>query len=82
MVDFDFIASAPTGFTNFVFCPIGLGYSFAIPDWVICVRIHTSTNKLEAKIGRGGALAQRTAAPNGGHVRPLSEGLPLPWPFP
>jgi hypothetical protein len=76
IIDFDFIATAPVGFVNFVFCPIGLGYSFAIPAWVIGVRIHAAINALEAKIEAQEALARQ--AP----VTSSAEGLPLPWPFP
>lgn len=73
ILDLDFVATPPTGFALQVFSKIGVVEPFAIPDWVRGVRIHTSTNSLEALI-EGGAASKAKAA--------MGEGIPVPWPFP
>jgi len=73
ILDLDFMAEAPTGFSAQVICPISVAMALPIPDWVIGVRVHSSTNAIEAK----------TSGREKGHKADLAaEGLPLPWPFP
>ena len=71
ILDLDFVAEAPSGIVLQVFSKIAIAKSFSIPSWVRGVRIHTSTNKVEAMLG--------DASPQ---VSVMNEGLPLPWPFP
>lgn len=74
ILDLSFLANAPTGLALQVFTRIRVVESLLVPRWVIGVRVHASTNALEARIGG-------LAAPSG-DWRTTTEGLPLPWPFP
>jgi hypothetical protein len=87
IVDLDFIATAPDGFANFVFCPVAVAFAFSVPDWLKGVRVHASTSHREAGIdanwrpaARGPAMTAVAIAD--GTMRPTGEGMPLPWPFP
>jgi hypothetical protein len=73
VLDLDFVATAPTGIVLQVFSKIGTVKTFPIPNWVVGVRVHTSTNDMQATIG---------GAKNPSHASLMGEGLPLPWPFP
>ncbi|TGR82310.1 hypothetical protein EN866_34930 [Mesorhizobium sp. M2D.F.Ca.ET.223.01.1.1] len=73
ILDLDFVAVQPTGFVLQVFTPISVTKAFVVPSWVTGVRVHTSTNELEAKIG---GKHKPTEA-----LKSL-DGLPVPWPFP
>lgn len=73
ILDLDFVATHPVGLVLQVICPISVTKAFSIPAWVVGVRIHSSTNKVEAKIA--GARKPSEADITGA-------GLPLPWPFP
>jgi len=82
IIDCDFIANAPTGFVIFVFSPIGLVCSLPVPDWVKGVRIHASSNKLDAILKHTSKAAETSITMNDGSMRPSGEGIPGPWPFP
>jgi hypothetical protein len=73
ILDLDFVATAPTGPVLQVFSKIGVVKTFPVPSWVVGVRVHSSTNSIEAKIA-GASEPSRAAM--------LGEGIPLPWPFP
>jgi len=73
VLDLDFIATAPTGYVNFVMSRISVGSALAVPGWVRGVRIHSSTNSVEAMLD--GPIGKGVALPPG-------QGMPLPWPFP
>ena len=73
ILDLDFIASPPTGLALQVFTKIGVTKAFPVPPWVVGVRVHSSTNSVEAK--PEGARASSA-------MDPKAEGWPLPWPFP
>ncbi|MCG7497736.1 hypothetical protein MHO82_12765 [Vibrio sp. Of7-15] len=47
ILDFDFIATAPSGFVLLVISPIeGIG-KIQLEDWITGIRVHSSTNKVE-----------------------------------
>lgn len=73
ILDLDFVAEAPSGIVLQVFSKISVAKSFPIPGWVRGVRIHASTNYVEA------TLESAATQPE---VALMGEGLPLPWPFP
>jgi hypothetical protein len=73
ILDLDFIATAPTGFVNFVMCRIAVGLAFTVPRWVRGVRLHSATNTVEALLDK--PLEK-------GEAVSLGEGMPVPWPFP
>ena len=73
ILDLDFVATAPTGIVLQVFCKIGVVQSFPVPRWVVGVRVHTSTNQIEAKLAGASKPSQEDL---------MGGGLPLPWPFP
>ena len=73
ILDLDFIATPPTGVVLQVVTKIGVAKAFSVPPWVRGVRVHSSTNKVEALID--GAKQPSEAELKG-------EGMPLPWPFP
>jgi len=73
ILDLDFMATAPTGIVLQVFSKICLCATFPVPQWVVGVRVHTSTNIVEARIaGKAHPF----------EARMLADGLPVPWPFP
>ncbi|TIS45801.1 hypothetical protein [Mesorhizobium sp.] len=72
-LDLDFVATQPTGIVAQLVCPISVTKAFPVPAWVVGVRVHSSTNTMEAKIGGGRKWSEKEIA---------GEGLPLPWPFP
>lgn len=74
ILDLDFVAEPPSGIVLQVLCKIGVAKSFAVPAWVRGVRVHTSTNSIEATLER--------APPKASDAVLMGEGLPLPWPFP
>jgi hypothetical protein len=55
-----------------VFTKIAVARAFPIPDWVAGVRVHSSTNQIEARLAGAVPLA----------VMDEDAGLPVPWPFP
>jgi len=71
ILDLDFTATAPTGYVLFVISPICAGLVFPVPHWVCGVRVHTSTNSMEAKFNRPKEVVDQDF-----------RGLPGPWPFP
>jgi hypothetical protein len=74
ILDLDFVASPPTGgFVLQVFSRIGVVKAFPIPSWVRGVRIHTSTNRMEAMLEKSSqkSIASAKEGPIAG-----------PWPFP
>ena len=73
ILDLDFVASPPTGWVIQVFSKIGVVKAFPVPYWVRGVRVHSSTNEIEALIE---GATQPTAAAT------AMDGWPLPWPFP
>jgi hypothetical protein len=73
ILDLDFVATPPTGLVLQVFSRIAVAKAFAVPRWVRGVRVHSSTNSIEALID--GAKPPTEADLKG-------EGMPLPWPFP
>lgn len=73
ILDLDFVASPPTGLALQVFTRIGVTKAFPVPAWVVGVRVHSSTNSVEDKIGGAAAPSKEAIA---------GEGMPLPWPFP
>ena len=66
-------ATPPTGLVLQVITKISVTKVMLVSAWVIGVRVHSSTNELEALIA---GAAKPTAAALAG------EGMPLPWPFP
>ena len=74
ILDLDFVAEPPSGLVLQVFCKIGVVKAFPVPAWVRGVRVHSSTNSVEAKL-KGAPAKPSKAALTG-------EGYPLPWPFP
>ncbi|ESX30063.1 hypothetical protein X763_29535 [Mesorhizobium sp. LSHC432A00] len=73
ILDLDLVASQPMGLVLEVITTIGVAKAFPVPAWVVGVRVHSSTNEIEAKIE--GASVPTKASMSG-------EGLPVPWPFP
>lgn len=73
VLDLDFIAAAPSGYANFVEVPIVVGTTIAVPSWVRRIRVHSSSNAVEAWLDAPQPLGDRWMT---------AEGLPLPWPFP
>ncbi|MER9215868.1 hypothetical protein NKI54_28065 [Mesorhizobium sp. M0663] len=73
ILDLDFVATQPTGLVLEVICPISVTKAFQIPAWVLGVRVHSSTNKVEAMIAGAKKPSEAELA---------GEGMPLPWPFP
>ena len=75
ILDLDFMATAPAPSTivTMGFKPIAANAVFPVPNWVRGVRVHSATNTAEKM------LPGLRPQPN---VKPLGEGLPLPWPFP
>ena len=73
ILDLDFVATAPTGIVLQVFTRIATIVAMPVPRWVIGVRVHTSTNRLEK-------LIEGATTPAAADL--MGEGLPLPWPFP
>jgi hypothetical protein len=72
ILDLDFVASSPTGIALQVISKIGVAKTFAVPNPVKGVRVHSSQNKIEALLeGEMSTLGVRSM-----------EGWPLPWPFP
>ena len=70
ILDLDFTAESPSGFSGGVMTPIMTGdVVMRVPNWVKGVRVHASSNKMEC-----GAGASKEIVP--------PEGIPLPWPFP
>jgi hypothetical protein len=74
ILDLDFVAEPPSGIVLQVLCQICVAKSFPVPAWVRGVRVHTSTNSIEAMLER--------APPKASDAVLMGEGLPLPWPFP
>ena len=72
VLDFDFIATAPTGFAHFTISRIGAVITLPVPQWLAGVRVHSATNAVAANL-QGGKI--------GIPIKPAG-GLPLPWPFP
>jgi hypothetical protein len=70
--DFDFNATAPTGFAHFTISRIGTVLALPVPPWLKGVRVHSTANALVANL---------SAAKTGMPIKPAG-GLPLPWPFP
>lgn len=50
VLDLDFLAEPPTDFALTVITPISADISGPMPKWVTAVRVHSKTNKIEAKI--------------------------------
>lgn len=73
ILDLDFVADPPTGIVLQVFSKIGITRTFVVPAWVRGIRVHSSTNKIEAKAGESKAPTS---------VELQGEGMPGPWPFP
>jgi hypothetical protein len=72
ILDLDFVATSPTGIALQVVSKIGVAKTFAVPNRVKGVRVHSFQNKMEALLeGEMSALGVRSM-----------EGWPLPWPFP
>jgi hypothetical protein len=59
ILDLDFIATAPTGIVLQVFSKIGVSSAFPVPGWIVGVRVHSTTNRIEAM------LAQRPQGSSG-----------------
>ncbi|MBN9019654.1 MAG: hypothetical protein J0H11_19755 [Rhizobiales bacterium] len=74
ILDVSFLADVPTGLALQVFTRIRVVESLLVPHWVIGVRVHASTNRLEARIA---GLTPRQEEPP-----PPGQGVPVPWPFP
>lgn len=70
ILDLDFNARPPTGIVLQVFTTICLSTTLFIPDWVRGVRVHSSTNAIEAKLPGG---------KNPPEYRQLAPVLPWPW---
>lgn len=70
IIDLDFVATAPPGNVLQVLTRIAVAKAFLVPRWVIGVRVHSSTNKMEAKIS-GGVRAMA-----------VEDAAPYPWPWP
>ena len=71
ILDLDFSAESPSGFSGGVMTPIITSDVFMrVPTWVKGVRVHASSNSMEAMPGSSSGMA------------PAGEGMPLPWPFP
>jgi hypothetical protein len=73
ILDLDFVATPPSGLVIYVFTKIKIAKAFPVPNWVTGVRVHSSTNSVEAKLGGAGPVAKADL---------MGEGMPLPWPFP
>ena len=73
MLDLDFVATPPNGLVLQILSKIAVAKSFPVPAWVQGVRIHSSTDRLEARL---------SGAPKPSAAVLMGEGLPLPWPFP
>ena len=73
ILDLDFIATAPAGIVLFVISPISVGLTFTVPEWVRGVRVHSSTNAVEAMLGKAKGKGSKDQA---------DQGKPGPWPFP
>ncbi len=71
ILDFEFIAKAPSGFVLWVISPIeGLG-RVTLEDWIKGVRVHTATNKLEAM------LSDEACSVEGRLL--VGDAFPWPW---
>lgn len=75
ILDLDFVASPPTGFVLQVLSKIAVAQAFPVPAWVRGVRVHTSTNSIEALFANGEVATT-------GEIEIRGNGLPVPWPFP
>ncbi|UVK54844.1 hypothetical protein DBIPINDM_001310 [Mesorhizobium sp. AR02] len=73
ILDLDFVATQPTGLVLQVFTKIGVTKAFSVPAWVIGVRVHSSTNSVEARIDGAKAPTEKSMK---------YDNLPAPWPFP
>ncbi|MBD9628011.1 hypothetical protein IB279_34225 [Ensifer sp. ENS06] len=73
ILDLDFVSSQPPGIVAQVVSPISVTKAMLVPAWVVGVRVHSSTNDMEANIGGGRKWSEAEIA---------GEGLPVPWPFP
>jgi hypothetical protein len=73
ILDLDFVATPPTGLVLEVFSRIRVVKTFPIPAWLRGVRVHSSTNSVEAmleKAAQSSVASMKEAVPPG------------PWPFP
>jgi hypothetical protein len=72
ILDLDFMATAPTGIALQVISKISVTKTFAVPNWVKGIRVHSSQNQIEALL-EGQMPTQSVKS---------MEGWPLPFPFP
>jgi hypothetical protein len=73
ILDLNFVARPPTGLSLQVICPIHVTTVLPVPRWVRGVRVHSSTNEIEALVDGAGKPSEADLA---------GDGMPLPWPFP
>jgi hypothetical protein len=73
ILDLDFVATPPSGIVLEVFTKIAVIKAFPVPRWVVGVRVHSSTNQIEAKIAGASPLSDTKA---------IIEDGPEPWPWP
>lgn len=77
ILDLDFLGEPPPQGTivTMGFVKVNVGLVLPVPGWVKGVRVHASTNTMEAMLAA--ALPSTSSL-----IKPAGEGLPLPWPFP
>ena len=73
ILNLDFVATPPSGLVLQILSKITVAKTFPVPAWVQGIRIHSSTDQLEARLA---------GAPKPSAAVLMGEGLPLPWPFP
>ncbi|MGH0218495.1 hypothetical protein NKY68_00200 [Sinorhizobium meliloti] len=78
VLDLDFMATPPAEGTivTMAFTNVSAALLLPIPDWVKGVRVHASTNQMEAM------LSATLPTSKSSEVKTVAGGLPLPWPFP
>lgn len=78
ILDLSFTAEPPRPGTMVTeaFASIPASLQLPIPDWVLGVRVHSSTNSETAM------LPETSASVVTASVQTPDDGMPLPWPFP
>jgi len=73
ILDLDFVAASPRGIALQVISKISVAITFAVPNWIKGVRVHSSQNEMEARLKGEMTIALDNKS---------TADWPLPFPFP